>query len=238
MSSPNTVFFGGAGVSTESGIPDFRGSHGIFKDSFFAGREVPAESILHIEFFMAHPEQYFEFHRKRLVFLDAKPNKAHLKLAELEKIGKLTAVITQNIDGLHTQAGSENVIEMHGSIHKNVCMDCGKKYGLSVITESTGVPRCGCGGIIRPMVTLYGEELDANAIKSAVRHINEAQMLVIAGTSLQVYPVAGLLGYFRGKHLVVINKTTTHIDNQADLVIRDPVGEVMSSVECEGWSVE
>jgi NAD-dependent deacetylase len=217
-SSSSTVF---------SGIPDFRGSFGIFTEK---NQKIPAESVLHINFFENYPEYFYEFYKEKLLHTDAKPNTAHIKLAELERKGKITAVVTQNIDGLHTDAGSKNVVEMHGSIHRNICLDCGKKYDLTVITSASGVPRCDCGGIVRPLVTLYGEELDPETISSAVHHISNADMLIIAGTSLQVYPVAGLLGYFKGKYLTVINKTATHVDSQADLVIRNPVGEVFGAV--------
>ncbi|MCL2702653.1 MAG: NAD-dependent protein deacylase [Defluviitaleaceae bacterium] len=227
-SSSSTVFFGGAGVSTESGIPDFRSSKGIYTEK---GHRIPPEEIISIGFLESQPEHFFDFYRKRLVYMDAKPNMAHLKLAELESAGKLAAVITQNIDGLHQAAGSENVIEMHGSIRQGFCMACGMKYGTEALLNSTGVPRCECGGIIRPKVTLYGEELDHNAISAAVNRIAAADMLIVAGTSLQVYPVAGFLGYFRGRYIVIINKTETNLDYRADLIIRDPVGETLGRIE-------
>ena len=225
--SKRPVFFGGAGVSTESGIPDFRGSHGLFAEK----RQIPAEEILHISFFESRPEDFYDFYREKLLCLNAKPNNAHLKLAELEKAGKLSAVITQNIDGLHQAAGSLNVIEMHGSIHKNVCTACGKNVDLSVIIETNSLPLCSCGGLVRPKVTLYGEPLDHSVITAAVSHISKADMLIVAGTSLQVYPVAGLLGYFKGKNIVMINKTPTAFDQEADLVIRTPVGEALGAID-------
>jgi len=226
-SAERTVFFGGAGVSTESGIPDFRSAQGIFGGT---QEKYPAEEILHINFFASRPEHFFEFYRSKLIYESAQPNGAHLKLAELETAGKLEAVVTQNIDGLHQAAGSVNVIEMHGSIHNNYCIDCRETYPLSHITSSTGVPKCGCGGIVRPDVTLYGEELSSMAQQKAVTHIKQADLLIVAGTSLQVYPVAGFLRYFRGRRLVVINKTGTWLDEKADLVIREPVGETLEKL--------
>ena len=225
--SERIVFFGGAGVSTESGIPDFRSVDGLYNQKY----DWPPETILSHTFFMKKPEAFFRFYRDKMLPLDAKPNKAHLKLAEWEKAGKLLAVVTQNIDGLHQAAGSRKVYELHGSVHRNYCMKCGKFYPPEYIRDSKDeVPVCSCGGRIKPDVVLYEEGLDNDVISGAVNAIAQADMLIIAGTSLTVYPAAGLVRYFRGKHLVLINRDATPMDSQCDLVIHDKVGEVLSSL--------
>ncbi len=226
--SEKIVFFGGAGVSTESGIPDFRSVDGLYNQKY----DYPPETIISHSFFMRYPEEFYRFYRDKMIFPDAKPNAAHKKLAELEKCGKLSAVVTQNIDGLHQAAGSKSVIELHGSVHRNYCTKCGKFYPLSAITESAGVPKCGCGGTIKPDVVLYEESLKTEDIERAVSEISAADTLIIGGTSLVVYPAAGLVRYFKGKHLVVINKSEINTDN-AELVINDSIGEVMSKIVCE-----
>lgn len=223
--SRRIVFFGGAGVSTESGIPDFRSADGLYSQKY----DYPPEQIVSHTFFTKRPEEFFRFYRDRMIFPNAKPNAAHLKLAELERAGKLSAVITQNIDGLHQAAGSEKVIELHGSVHRNYCMECGKFYPLSTVTESSGVPKCGCGGKIKPDVVLYEESLKHEDIENAVYEISNADTLIIGGTSLVVYPAAGLVKYFKGKYLVVINKSELNAD--ADLVINDNIGEVLGKVQ-------
>ncbi len=220
------VFFGGAGVSTESGIPDFRSADGLYNQKY----KFPPERIISHSFFMSQPEEFYRFYRDRMIFPDAKPNAAHLKLAELERAGKLTAVITQNIDGLHTAAGSRNVIELHGSVHRNHCMKCGKSYGLDFIANSEGIPRCECGGIVKPDVVLYEEGLDENDINRAINAIAEADVLIIGGTSLVVQPAAGLIRFFGGRRLVVINKTPTSADDEADIVIKGSIGETLSQI--------
>lgn len=224
--SDNIVFFGGAGVSTESGIPDFRSVDGLYNQKY----DYPPETILSHTFFMNKTEEFYKFYRDKLIVHGVQPNKAHIALAELEKKGKLKAVITQNIDGLHQMAGSKNVIELHGSTLRNFCMDCGKSYDINYIDNSKGVPRCECGGIIKPDVVLYEEMLDDNAITKAVKFISEADVLIIGGTSLNVYPAAGFINYFKGSHLVIINKASTPADKQADLVINEPIGEVLGSL--------
>lgn len=221
------VFFGGAGVSTESGIPDFRSEDGLYKQKY----KFPPERIISHSFFMSQPEEFYRFYRDRMIFPDAKPNAAHLKLAELERAGKLSAVITQNIDGLHTAAGSRNVIELHGSVHRNHCMKCGKAYGLDFIVGTTGIPRCECGGIVKPDVVLYEEGLDENDINRAINAIAEADVLIIGGTSLVVQPAAGLIRFFNGRRLVVINKTPTSADDEADIVIKGSIGETLAQIE-------
>ena len=200
--SNRIVFFGGAGVSTESNIPDFRSADGLYKQKY---RYSPEQIVSH-SFFMQHTEEFYDFYKEKMMFLDAKPNKAHLKLAELEAAGKLTAVITQNIDGLHQAAGSKNVLELHGSIHRNYCMRCKKQYSARFVKESKGIPTCDCGGTIRPDVVLYEEGLDNQIIQKSIRAISEADMLIIGGTSLVVYPAAGLIDYYHGNKLVLINK--------------------------------
>ena len=227
--SEHTVFFGGAGVSTESGIPDFRSENGTFKALEKYGRS--PETLLSRTYFDLRPEVFFEYYRENLLVTDVQPNPAHYALAKLESMGKLSAVITQNIDGLHQKAGSTHVLELHGSISRNYCMECGKTYGIEKIQESTGVPRCECGGIIRPDVVLYEEELPLDVFEEAESEVMNASLLIVGGTSLAVYPAAGLLRYFHGDHLVLINKSSTPFDMKADLVIREPIGEVFSSLE-------
>ena len=223
--SHRIVFFGGAGVSTESGIPDFRSADGLYSQQY----KYPPEQIVSHTFFESYPEEFFRFYRDRMIFKDAEPNAAHKKLAELEQAGKLSAVITQNIDGLHQAAGSKRVIELHGSVHRNYCMRCGKFHPLSAITESEGVPHCECGGKIKPDVVLYEESLKTDDIENAVYEISKADMLIIGGTSLVVYPAAGLVRYFDGKYIVVINKS--ELNANADLVINDSIGKVLGEVK-------
>ena len=225
--SNRIVFFTGAGVSTESGIPDFRSQDGLYNTKY----KYPPEQIISHSFFMHNPEEFYRFYKDKMIFLDAKPNAAHLKMAELEKAGKCLGVVTQNIDGLHTMAGSKTVYELHGTIHRNYCMKCGREYPLEYIVDSEGVPRCECGGMVKPDVVLYEEGLDGATMNGAVRMINKADCLVITGTSLVVYPAAGLVNYFEGKYLVVINKTQTPRDSMADLCIYDSVGKVLSQIE-------
>lgn len=220
------VFFGGAGVSTESGIPDFRSVDGLYHQKY----DYPPEEILSRSFFDRKPEEFYRFYRDKMLCLDAKPNPAHRKLAELERAGKLRSVVTQNIDGLHTFAGSKRVWELHGSVHRNRCMRCGKPYGVERIVESTGVPRCTCGGIIKPDVVLYEEGLDSYVMDQALRDIQQADVLIIGGTSLAVYPAAGLIRYYPGNRLVLLNKSETPYDRHADLVIRDPIGQVLGEI--------
>ena len=225
--SENIVFFGGAGVSTESGIPDFRSADGIYHQQY---RYSPEQIVSH-SFFMRNTEAFYEFYKEKMMFLEAKPNAAHLKLAQLEAEGKLKAVITQNIDGLHQAAGSKNVWELHGSIHRNYCRKCGKFYDASYVKNADGVPRCECGGLIKPDVVLYEEGLDSGVIEHSIRAICEADTLIIGGTSLVVYPAAGFIDYFRGKHLVVINKSATAKEVLAELTIAAPIGEVMKGLK-------
>ena len=223
------VFFGGAGVSTESGIPDFRSVDGLYHQQY----DYPPETILSHTFFARNPEEFFRFYRAKMLCLDAKPNAAHLKLAELEAAGKLKAVITQNIDGLHQAAGSREVLELHGSVHRNYCQRCGKSFSARDILQSTGVPRCdACGGVIKPDVVLYEESLDADVLNRAVQHLSRADLLLVGGTSLAVYPAAGLLDYRRGK-LVVINRSPTPVDAQADLLLQAPIGETLGALAVE-----
>ncbi len=225
--SSRIVFFGGAGVSTESGIPAFRSVDGLYNQKY----DYPPETILSHTFFMKRPEAFFRFYRDKMLPLDAKPNKAHLKLAEWEKAGKLLAIVTQNIDGLHQAAGSKKVYELHGSVHRNYCMKCGKSFSPEYIRDSRdAVPVCPCGGRIKPDVVLYEEGLDNDVVSGAVNAIAQADLLIIAGTSLTVYPAAGLVRYFHGNHLVLINRDATPMDGQCDLVIHDKVGEVLSSI--------
>lgn len=221
--SRSIVFFGGAGVSTESGVPDFRSVDGLYNQTY----DYPPEVILSHDFFVQHTEEFFRFYRDKLIVRGAKPNPAHLRLAALEKEGKLKAVITQNIDGLHQAAGSRNVLELHGSIHRNFCTRCGKSYTLDQIAQGTGVPRCSCGAVIKPDVVLYGEGLDQMVLSRAVRSLQQADLLIVGGTSLSVYPAAGLLDYYGGRELVLINKTETPADKRATLVLRRPIGEVL-----------
>ena len=223
--SDNIVFFGGAGVSTESGIPDFRSQDGLYNQEY----AYPPETILSHTFFMRNPKEFYRFYRNKMLVLDAKPNAAHRKLAQWEKEGRLKAVITQNIDGLHQAAGSRTVYELHGSTLRNYCVKCGAFYDVDFIANSTGVPRCPkCGGIIKPDVVLYEEGLDEQVLSGAVSAIRRADTLIIGGTSLVVYPAAGLIRYFRGDHLVVINMQPTNADAEADLCIAKPIGQVLS----------
>ncbi|MCI5753889.1 MAG: NAD-dependent protein deacylase [Clostridiales bacterium] len=224
--SGNIVFFGGAGVSTESGIPDFRSVDGLYRQTW----SHPPEVMLSHTFFETHTEEFFDFYRRKLLFPDARPNAAHLRLAELEREGRLRAVVTQNIDGLHQQAGSRNVLELHGSVHRAYCAACGRAHPASAINAGTGVPRCACGGVIRPDVVLYEEALDDDTVERAVRAIEAAEVLLVAGTSLAVFPAAGLLNYYRGRRLALINLSETAYDHQADLVIHEKIGEVMKQV--------
>ena len=225
--SGNIVFFGGAGVSTESGIPDFRSTGGLYNQEY----DYPPETILSHSFYEADPEEFFRFYRNKMLYLDAQPNAAHRKLAEWEAAGKLKTVITQNIDGLHQKAGSRNVLELHGSVLRNYCARCGTFYGVESVTGSTGVPRCRCGGIIKPDVVLYEEGLDSATIEGAVADLRAADLLIIGGTSLAVYPAAGLINYFRGKRLVLINKSPTPCDSRASLAINLPIGQVLGQIE-------
>ena len=220
------AFFGGAGVSTESGIPDFRSTGGLYHQEW----KYPPETILSHTFYKSNPEEFFRFYRAKMLAPGAKPNAAHKKLAEWEAAGKLTAVVTQNIDGLHRAAGSKHVCELHGSVHRNYCERCGKFYGLDFILNGTGVPRCTCGGIVKPDVVLYEEGLDQSVMNDAVDSIARADLLIIGGTSLNVWPAAGLINYFRGKRLALINKSAVARDLSAGLVITDPIGEVMAGL--------
>ncbi len=220
------AFFGGAGVSTESGIPDFRSTGGLYHQEW----KYPAETILSHTFYKSNPEEFFRFYRAKMLAPEAKPNAAHKKLAEWEAAGKLTAVVTQNIDGLHQAAGSKHVCELHGSVHRNYCERCGKFYGLDFILNGTGVPRCTCGGIVKPDVVLYEEGLDQSVMNDAVDSIARADLLIIGGTSLNVWPAAGLINYFRGNRLVLINKSAVARDLPAGLVLTDPIGEVMAQL--------
>lgn len=224
--SENIVFFGGAGVSTESNIPDFRSADGLYQQEY----KYSPEQIVSHSFFVRNTEAFYDFYKSKMMFLDAKPNAAHIKLAELEKAGKLKAIITQNIDGLHQAAGSESVWELHGSIHRNYCQKCGKFYDAAYVKNSVGVPKCECGGFIKPDVVLYEEGLDSDIIQNSIRAISEADTLMIGGTSLVVYPAAGFVDYFRGKHLVVINKSATAKEVRAELAIAAPIGEVMKGI--------
>ena len=225
--SQRIVFFGGAGVSTESGIPDFRSTGGLYHQEW----KYPPEEILSHSFYKSNPEEFFRFYRAKMLAPGAKPNAAHRKLAAWERQGKLTAVITQNIDGLQQAAGSRNVLELHGSVHRNHCERCGRFYALDDILHTEGVPRCSCGGIIKPDVVLYEEALDQDVLQAAVRSLLEADMLIIGGTSLNVYPAAGLINYYAGDRLVLINKSAVGRDLDARLVITDPIGEVFSQLK-------
>jgi len=224
--SKSTVFFGGAGVSTESGIPDFRSDSGLYQARKVYG--YPSEELLSHRFFMRHTELFFRYYRENLIARDSRPNAAHLALAKLEARGLLRAVVTQNIDGLHQAAGSEKVLELHGSNWRQYCVKCGARYDLDYILAQEGVPKCAaCGGVVRPDVVLYGEQLDGGVMDAAARAIGTAELLIVGGTSLAVYPAAGLLEYFRGAHLVLINKSETPYDARADLVIHDAIGKVL-----------
>lgn len=227
--SQKIVFFGGAGVSTESGIPDFRSVDGLYNQKY----DYPPEQILSHSFFCSKTEYFYQFYRDKMLCLDAEPNVAHLKLAELERAGKLNAVVTQNIDGLHQKAGSKNVYELHGSVHRNFCMSCRRLYTAADIKSSSGIPHCSCGGIIKPDVVLYEEGLDDACVNGALKAITEADCLIVAGTSLNVYPAAGFIRYFKGKYFVLINRDETPADKMADLVIHDKVGEILSNIEVE-----
>lgn len=227
--SSRIVFFGGAGVSTESGIPDFRSVDGLYNQKY----QYPPETIISHSFYVRNPEEFYRFYKDRMLFPDAKPNAAHLALAKLEAQGKLKAVITQNIDGLHQAAGSKEVLELHGSVHRNYCTRCGKFYDLDYVMHSEGVPKCSCGGVIKPDVVLYEEGLDSDILERSIRYIRTADMLIIGGTSLVVYPAAGLIDYYRGNRLVLINKGATSRDSQADLVISEKIGQVLAAVTGE-----
>lgn len=222
----NIVFFGGAGVSTESGIPDFRSTDGLYHQQW----KYPPEVILSHTFYEANPAEFFRFYHAKMLCPDAQPNAAHLKLAQWEAQGKLKAIVTQNIDGLHQKAGSRAVYELHGSVHRNYCERCGKFHGFDFMLNCTGIPRCACGGTVKPDVVLYEEGLDQATVEGAVRAIAAADVLIIGGTSLNVYPAAGLINYYRGHKLILINKSAVARDLDADLVIRDPIGEVFSQL--------
>lgn len=224
--SGNIVFFGGAGVSTESGIPDFRSVDGLYSQQW----KYPPETILSHSFFEKNPEEYYRFHRAKLVIDGVKPNRAHLRLAELEREGKLRAVVTQNIDGLHQAAGSKNVLELHGSIQRAYCSRCRRPYPAERMNHGEGVPRCGCGGVIRPDIVLYEEPLNEDVVSRAIKYIKEAEVLIIGGTSLNVYPAAGLINYYRGSRLALVNLSETPYDSYADLVIHEKIGGVFSRV--------
>lgn len=226
--SDNIVFFGGAGVSTESGIPDFRSVDGLYNQKY----DYPPETILSHSFYLSKPEEFYRFYHDKMLCLDAKPNAAHLKLAELERVGKLKAVITQNIDGLHQQAGSKEVLELHGSVHRNYCRKCAKLFDAQYMKNHTGVPVCDeCGGDIKPDVVLYEEGLDNQTLQKAVWYISKADILIIGGTSLAVYPAAGLIDYYRGDKLVLINKSATPMDRRANLLIQGSIGEVFEQIK-------
>ena len=225
-SSDNIVFFGGAGVSTESGIPDFRSVDGLYNQKY----DYPPETILSHSFFVRHTEEFYRFYRDKMLCLDARPNTTHLVLARLEREGRLRAVITQNIDGLHQLAGSKTVYELHGSVHRNYCTKCGKFHGVESIINSTGIPRCDCGGIIKPDVVLYEESLDQGCINGAVNAIANADVLIVGGTSLTVYPASGLIRYYNGNKLILINKSPTDYDRSADLLINDSLGKVFGTL--------
>ena len=224
--SSNIVFFGGAGVSTESGIPDFRSVDGLYHQQY----AYPPETILSHSFYLKNNQEFYRFYKNKMLCLDAEPNKAHKKLAELETAGKLKAVITQNIDGLHQKAGSQKVYELHGSVHRNYCESCHKLYDAEYVLKSVGIPTCSCGGRLKPDVVLYEEGLDDNTLRNSISALRNADMLIIGGTSLVVYPAAGLIDYFQGKYLVLINKQATKADGYADLVIQEPIGEVFSQI--------
>ncbi|MEG2380680.1 MAG: NAD-dependent protein deacylase [Oscillospiraceae bacterium] len=226
--SDNIVFFGGAGTSTESGIPDFRSSNGLFNEKL--NKKFTPEQLVSHSFYVMHPEEFFSFYKDKLIYKNAKPNNAHIALAELEKRGKLKAIITQNIDGLHQMAGSKNVYELHGSVHRNYCMKCGKFYSATEVLKSVGIPKCECGGTIKPDVVLYEEGLNDEILENSVKAIMAADVLIVGGTSLSVYPASGLIRYYRGKKLVLINKTPTNQDGIADMVINEGLGLVMKDI--------
>lgn len=224
--SSNIVFFGGAGVSTESGIPDFRSVDGLYNQQY----DYPPETIISHSFYKRNPEEFYRFYKSRMIFREARPNAAHRALARLEEAGKLKAVITQNIDGLHQAAGSREVLELHGSVHRNYCTRCGEFYSLDAVMAQEGVPRCRCGGIIKPDVVLYEEGLDQKTMEKAVYYIGHADVLIIGGTSLTVYPAAGLVHYYHGNKLVLVNKSVTPMDSQADLVVSGKIGEIFARI--------
>ena len=224
--SDNIVFFGGAGVSTESGIPDFRSVDGLYNQKY----RYPPETILSHTFFERYPDEFYEFYRDKLIIDGAQPNACHLRLTELEREGKLRGVITQNIDGLHQKAGSVNVLELHGSLLRNYCAKCGKRYEVGFVTSARGVPKCSCGGIVRPDVVLYEEGLDQDVLAKSVQLIRNADVLIVGGTSLVVYPAAGLVNYYRGSKLALINKSETSYDGMANLLINEKIGEVFSKI--------
>jgi len=227
--SRSIVFFGGAGVSTESGIPDYRSVDGLYNQTF----DYPPETMLSHSFFRSHTSEFFRFYRTKMLSLDARPNAAHFKLAELEAIGKLTAVVTQNVDGLHYAAGSKNVLELHGSVHRNTCLECGRNYDAQFICQSENIPRCQCGGIVKPDVVLYEESLDNDVMDRTVDAIADADMLIVGGTSLAVYPAASFVRYYRGNRLVIINLQPTPYDDRADLLICGKIGEIMSQINID-----
>lgn len=224
--SDNIVFFGGAGVSTESGIPDFRSVDGLYNQRY----KYPPETMVSHSFYVSRPEEFFDFYKNKMIALDAKPNTAHIKLAQLEQEGKVRAIITQNIDGLHQMAGSKEVLELHGSVHRNYCERCKQFYPVDYVVEAEGVPVCKCGGRVKPDVVLYEEGLDYETMQKSIQYIREAEVLIIGGTSLAVYPAAGFVDYFRGKHLIVINMAETNKTVQADLTIREKIGEVFGNL--------
>ncbi len=228
--SESIVFFGGAGVSTESGIPDFRSVDGLYNQKY----DYPPEEILSRTFFDRRPEEFYRFYRDKMLCLDARPNTAHQKLAQLERVGKLRSVVTQNIDGLHQMAGSKRVWELHGSVHRNFCMRCKKPYPVEFIRDSQGIPTCSCGGTVKPDVVLYGESLDSRVLEGALADIQQADLLIIGGTSLAVYPAASLVNYYRGDRLVLINKSPTPYDRRADLAIAGPIGRILEQIQAEG----
>lgn len=225
-SSRHIVFFGGAGVSTESGIPDFRSADGLYNQTY----KYPPEEILSVDFFYRHTELFFKFYREKMIFADSKPNVTHFALAALERAGKLSAVVTQNIDGLHQAAGSKNVLELHGTVHSNHCVKCLKRYGLDAIMQSEGVPRCKCGGVIKPDVVLYGEQLPQSAVHGAIEAIYQSDCLIVGGTSLTVYPAAGFVNYFRGNDLILINKQATPLDKQASITLHCGLGQAFRHI--------
>lgn len=224
--SERIVFFGGAGVSTESGIPDFRSVDGLYNQKY----AYPPETIISHSFYKRNPEEFYRFYKDRMIYQDAQPNQAHRALAKLEQEGKLSAIITQNIDGLHQMAGSKKVLELHGSIHRNYCEKCGKFYPLDYVVQSDGVPKCECGGTVKPDVVLYEEGLDTDTVNQAVYELKHADMLIVGGTSLVVYPAAGMIDYYRGNKMVLINLSPTSRDNMADLVIKGKIGEVLGKI--------
>ena len=224
--SNSIVFFGGAGVSTESGIPDFRSKDGLYNQHY----KYPPEEILSHTFFINHTDEFFKFYKDKMNSLKYKPNITHVKLAELEKSGKLKAIVTQNIDGLHQKAGSKNVLELHGSVYRNYCMKCGKSYSAEYVFNSTGVPHCTCGGVIKPDVVLYKESLNESIIEESIYQISQCDTLIVGGTSLTVYPASGLIRYYRGNNLILINRDTTPFDKIANLVINDSLGNVFKNI--------